>query len=101
MRNRSASPIGVVIRSKYGSPTDSRRAAQRLGDQREHGAEQHDERERGEQEVVEQERRLTRDRRVDAPGCAQRVAAPREQSDAGCGDDAEEREQPRPDVGLA
>ena len=76
-------------------------ALQRLGEQREHRAEQHDEREPGEQQVVGEERRLARHRRVDAPGRAQLVAAPRDEPDAGRGDDAEEREQPRPDVGLA
>ena len=51
----------------------------------------------GEQQVVGEERRLARHRRVDAAGRAQLVAAPRDEPDAGGGDDAEEREQPRAD----
>ena len=47
------------------------RAAQRLGDQREHRAEQHHERERREQQVVGEERRLARHRGVDAARRAQ------------------------------
>ena len=54
----------VEVRLSHRQPA----AAQRLGDEREHGAEQHDERESREQEVVGEKRRLPRHRRVDAPG---------------------------------
>ena len=99
MRNSSARPIGIVMRSKYGAPTEMLLAVERLDDQREHRAEQHDERERGEQQVVGEERALARDRRVDAARAsaagrpASRSARPVDQRRS-----AEEREQPRADV---
>ncbi len=80
MRNSNAMPIGPVMRSKYGRPTESRELLSGLGDERKDRAEQHDEREGGEQQVVHQERGFARDGRVDGAGRAQRVAAPRQQS---------------------
>ena len=101
MRNSRASPIGIVMRSKYGSPTESRSPLHRLDDQREHGAEQHDEGERGEQHVVGEERALARERRVDAAGRPQPVAPPADEPDGDEHDEAEEAEQQRPDRRLA
>ena len=58
-----------------------RAVLERFGEQREHRARQHDQRETGEQQVVEQERGFPRERRVDATRRAQRVTAPRDQTD--------------------
>ena len=83
MRNSSAMPIGTRHPLEVRLADRQLAVLERLGEQREHRAGEHDERERGEQQVVEQERGLARHRRVDAARRAQRVAAPRDERDAG------------------
>ena len=75
-------------------------AVDRLGQQREHRAEQDDEAEGGEQQVVGEEGALTRDRRVDRPRRPQAVAPPSDQHHRDEDDESEEREDPRPDRRL-
>ena len=92
MRNSSARPIGIVMRSKYGRADRDAVAVERLDEQREHRAEQHDERERGEQHVVGEERALARDGESMRPG--ERRRSPR-QPMSPTDDDHDQREEAR------
>ena len=72
----------------------------RLVEEREDGAEQHDEGEADEQDVVEQERALPPERRVDAARRAQAVAPPGDEPEADDDHGEEEPDQERPEGRL-
>ena len=65
MRNSSARPTGTATVLKNGRAHGHLLLGQRLVEERVHGPQQHDEGEADEQDVVEQERPLTPERRVD------------------------------------
>ena len=98
---RRPSPSGIDHRVEVGRSHRHLLASERLVEKREDRAEQHDEREGREEEVVEDERTLSAEWRVDPSGRAQPVTAPGDQPDPGSEDDTEEPEKKRPDVRVA